>query len=285
MKPQSFGSGKTCHHPTVLFLSLPQSADDARTEWWAGGAGKFITPIETFAQSVAQAAIVDAKLDACKNGRAAKTYLDTFQQELIDVGALGDVEDTSSSPSLDVTAGADLAKIYTNMVFCESVFHSGIFATREYFLSIAMPMTSQFLPYLVGEAAASEGIDSVDTAIDRFVTTSNLLRDKATPIETVSNVFFSTTAGLNGAPEISDGPCYNQDSSHGVGSNIKQYQAGIAAAQSSVMRIFGILQRKMHPEKGFCPATITLSMHRSQVSMRLARRCPFSVRTDPVPAA
>jgi len=205
-----------------------------RPEWWAGGAGKFVAPIEAFAAGVARATVADSQ----QRGR----YLATFQQELVASGALGDTTSTTS-PSLDVSTAAGLARLHANMLFFESVFHGAIFATREYALPIAMPMTAQFLPYLAGAPGAAEGVASVDDAIDKFVTADNLLRGGGTgsPLAVVASVCFGTASGLNGADEISDGPFYNQGAWVGGGAegHIEQYQAEIAAVRASVMGVFG----------------------------------------------
>lgn len=214
------------------FLSLQ---DGAKPEWWAGGAANFIAPIETFARKVAQGAIADA----ARYGRVGSTasYLHLLQQQLLKVGALG--EATATSPSLDVRTERGLETLYANMVFYESVFHGAIFATREYFLPIAMPMTSQFLPYLADVPGAAAGVETVEDAINKFVSTENLLRADLAPIKFFSSIIYSTGSGYDGAVEISDGPYYNTEAwAHGE-SHIATYQAEVSLARAKIMGIFG----------------------------------------------
>jgi len=157
------------------FLSMQ---DGEKPEWWAGGAGNFIEPIEKFALSVAQGAIIDAERIG-KIGDAGD-YLQVFQQQLKEVGAIVG-SGSINTPSLDATSEKGLARLYTNMVFYESVFHAGIFSTRELFLPLFMPMTSQFLPYLAGAPGAADGVVTIENAINKFVTTDNLLRNNVEP--------------------------------------------------------------------------------------------------------
>lgn len=217
------------------FLSMQDGTTKPKPEWWGGGAANFIAPIEKFARSVAQGAITDAR----NYGQLgdATSYLEVLQQQLLENGALG--ENTTATPSLDVTTEDGLAGLYTNMVFFESVFHGAIFATRECFLPIAMPMTAQFLPYLVGAPGAAAGVETIEDAINKFVTTDNMLREKLTPIVHFANMMYSTGSGFDGAVEISEGPYYNTGSWHRGESHIKQYQDEIHHARSKIMGVFG----------------------------------------------
>lgn len=215
------------------FLSMQ---DGEKPEWWAGGAGNFIEPIEKFALSVAQGAIIDAERTG-KIGDAGD-YLQVFQQQLKEVGAI--VGDGSiNTPSLDATSEKGLARLYTNMVFYESVFHAGIFSTRELFLPLFMPMTSQFLPYLAGAPGAADGVVTIENAINKFVTTDNLLRNNVEPMNTYEATMYATGSGYNGGVEIADGPYFNTELWSGGDGHIEAYQSEIDAARSKVMSIFG----------------------------------------------
>jgi hypothetical protein len=230
------------------FLSMQ---DGDKPEWWAGGAANFIAPIEKFARNVAQGSIINARQYGQITDSAA-TYLQVLQQQLLHVGALG--ESTTTTPSLDVTTEQGLTTLYANMKFFESVFHGAIFATREYFLPIAMPMTSQFRDYLAGAPETATGVASVEEAINKFSTTDNLLRNSSRPIMTMAGIMYGTGSGYNGAVEFSGGPFYNTKEWSRGESHIKTYQAEVALARAKVMDIFGTRFAKTNMTgSGFLP--------------------------------
>jgi hypothetical protein len=192
---------------------------------------------------VAKGAILDAAEFGAVDQNGG-TYLDAYQNELVEVGLLGkQTGANSASPAatedLDVTTEEGLTRLHMNILFFESVFHGAIFATREYSLPIAMPMTSQFADYIRGDADAASGVSTVDDAINKFCTTSNVLRKSATPIFAQMAIMFDTGSGYNGAVELSDGPFYNYDAWQGGADHIKLFQAEVLAARTAIQNDFG----------------------------------------------
>lgn len=220
------------------FLSM--GADDSGSErpaWWAGGAAKFIRPIEKFALRVAQGAIADAQNLGARVGGAS--YLGILQQQLAEIGAFGDDGVGNIAPSLDVATEEGLARFYASVVFFESVVHGGLFGAREFVLPLSMPMTAQFLPFLTSPPGTFAGVDTVEDAINMFVTTDNMLRSNAEPMVAWLSVLYGTTGGVEGGLEISDGPYYNTESWDMGSVAIKEYREEIAAARGEIMGMFG----------------------------------------------
>ena len=216
------------------FLST-QAGD--KPEWWAGGS-MCIDPIEKFSKKVTESAIMDAKNYESLN--TYESYLHDLQQQLKEIGAF---DSKDNDGNFDVTKEDDLATLFSNMIFYEAVFHGGIYMTREYISPIAMPMNSQFSPYLFDDMPTdvSESVDTIEDAMNYFATTDNLLRDNALPIMIMGRAMFSTGNGFNKAVEISQGPYYIDGNKYKaqIEEDIKVYQNKIKKARKNVMEIFG----------------------------------------------
>jgi len=225
-------------------LGMNSGNADAQEEWWwAGGAHEFIEPIKKFALAAGQAVVADAQAhaDATISG---KNYLQDFEEQLRHVGVMTDVgggdsaggdsaggDSVKSNP--DVKTAAGVAHVYSRAMFFQSVVHGSMYSTREYMTSICLPETKFLLNYVNEELDISDALDKAVQEHDAQAGIPLVLRIRA-----LFGILYGTAAGIEGAPELSDGPYYNTQDWVEADSAISEFRSNIAAARKSVSSRF-----------------------------------------------
>jgi len=182
------------------------------TEWWAGGAHKFIAPIRSFATHMAEVVVTNEK-----------AVLERLQNELSVVG----IGECAGCP--DVTTKLGLAKFHTNLIYLQSVFHGQLYYCREYISPLGLPSTREVWPALVAEAYPGNIISALD-----------VLFPKVTPsMVAATAILYGTGIGVIEGPELSDGPYLSCDALEGA---IQTFRLEVAETRKAIESHF--TQRK-----------------------------------------
>lgn len=182
------------------------------TEWWAGGAHKFIAPIRSFATHMAEAVVT-----------TEKAVLERLQSELgvVGIGGCADCPDVRTKPGL--------AKFHTNLLYLQSVFHGQLYYCREYISPLGLPSTREIWPALISEADPGNILSAIDG-----------LFPKVTPkMVAAAGILYGTGIGFIDAPELADGPYFSCDALEGA---IQSFRLEVAECRQAIESYFA--QRK-----------------------------------------
>lgn len=150
--------------------------------WWAGGAMQFVAPIRTFAREMADVVAKDES-----------NMLERLSGQLAYVGIA--LPECRGCP--DVTTTPGLAKLHTNLMFLQSVFHGQIYMCREYMSLLGMPSSSSLLPALTAsDVAAGTSRLNVKEAVD--IAYPRVTREMQTWVQ----ILYSTAVGFIDASEL-----------------------------------------------------------------------------------